>query len=514
MKLYAPNGVFMAQHFPTAVGNEAVRKAYDMTFDAITLSVDFNIIEVVPINDEWAFARTASAGTTKLKAGGGGPEANQELFVMQKIDGVWKIARTDSLPRSPRAERLDPFETYPESRIVGVDVLMKHYLRSAVYENFPWQPASETNPTTTFLVPLIWSDTVLFHAALQLSSIRLKNRQSCNSDRDMKTLSGECIRLLRDRVESSGTELQVSDETISAVAMLATMEHEKGNLRMMRMHLDGLKKMVDLRGGLSSIRETNPMVANSIFWAFAVASYEVPYPNLDPVLPTPFSADHGLLSLPAGPFVSHFQDFDPSYEPTQSQELQDLGVQKDIASVVTSIQHVSQLVPTNSYPTASTSQVILTRMCSLLSFLLSIQPINASLVGDNVALISESMRLCTLLHVLTPWRGLAPDGTITINLLLHQLISSLKLLLGTPTNSTNMVMLWMFCTGAVAADKMPERLWFVGHLVEMTEEMGIRTWEEMKALVSRVIWHERLHSRPYVQLWGEIEEKRKESSDD
>ena len=83
----------MAQHFPTAIGTDDVRRAYDKTFDMITLSVDFNIIEVVPITHEWAFARTASAGTTKVKAGGGGPEANQELFVLQKVDGVWKIAR-------------------------------------------------------------------------------------------------------------------------------------------------------------------------------------------------------------------------------------------------------------------------------------------------------------------------------------------------------------------------------------------------------------------------------------
>jgi uncharacterized protein (TIGR02246 family) len=93
MKLYAPDGVFMAQNFQTAVGAEQVRKAYEVVFSLITLSVEFEIIEVVPVSDEWAFARTSSAGMTKVKAGGGGPEANQELFVMQKIDGVWKIAR-------------------------------------------------------------------------------------------------------------------------------------------------------------------------------------------------------------------------------------------------------------------------------------------------------------------------------------------------------------------------------------------------------------------------------------
>ncbi|KAG0652983.1 hypothetical protein D0Z07_0118 [Hyphodiscus hymeniophilus] len=93
LELYTADGVFMAQHFQTAVGTEQVREAYDKTFNLITLSVEFNIIEVVPVSDEWAFARTASAGTTKVKAGGGGAEANQELFVLQKIDGYWKIAR-------------------------------------------------------------------------------------------------------------------------------------------------------------------------------------------------------------------------------------------------------------------------------------------------------------------------------------------------------------------------------------------------------------------------------------
>jgi ketosteroid isomerase-like protein len=94
MKLYAPDGVFMAQNFPTATGTDEVRKAYDVTFNMITLSVEVDILEVVPITEKWAFARTASAGTVKVNTtGGGGPEANQELFVMQKIDGAWKIAR-------------------------------------------------------------------------------------------------------------------------------------------------------------------------------------------------------------------------------------------------------------------------------------------------------------------------------------------------------------------------------------------------------------------------------------
>ena len=105
MMLYAPNGVFMPQNSPSSVGAGDVRKAYDAVFKTISLTVQFNVAEVVEIGPNWVFARTNSAGTVKVHAtGAGGPEANQELFLFQKIDGAWKIARycfcTTNLARS------------------------------------------------------------------------------------------------------------------------------------------------------------------------------------------------------------------------------------------------------------------------------------------------------------------------------------------------------------------------------------------------------------------------------
>jgi uncharacterized protein (TIGR02246 family) len=94
LKLYAPDGVFMPQHSPSSVGAAAVRKAYEAVFAAITLTVEFNIAEIRQIAPDWVLARTNSAGTTKNHATGvEGPEANQELFLFQKIGAAWKIAR-------------------------------------------------------------------------------------------------------------------------------------------------------------------------------------------------------------------------------------------------------------------------------------------------------------------------------------------------------------------------------------------------------------------------------------
>jgi uncharacterized protein (TIGR02246 family) len=94
MKLYASDGVFMPQNSPSSVGAAAVRKAYDAVFNAIKLNVKFDIVEVRQLAPEWAFARTNSAGRVTVNATGeSSAEGNQELFVFQKIDGDWKIAR-------------------------------------------------------------------------------------------------------------------------------------------------------------------------------------------------------------------------------------------------------------------------------------------------------------------------------------------------------------------------------------------------------------------------------------
>lgn len=95
MKLYAPDGVFMPPNSPSSVGADAVRAAYVNVFNAIRLAVSFDIVEIVQIAPEWAFARTNSAGTVAIRANGqNGAEANQELFVLQKLGSSdWKIAR-------------------------------------------------------------------------------------------------------------------------------------------------------------------------------------------------------------------------------------------------------------------------------------------------------------------------------------------------------------------------------------------------------------------------------------
>jgi uncharacterized protein (TIGR02246 family) len=103
VKLYTEDGVFMSPNNPSAVGIHQVEAAYTGAFQAIDLNVNFDIVEVEVIADDWAFARTNSAGTITINATGDEfAEGNQELFLLQKIDGNWKIARYGFSTTNPR----------------------------------------------------------------------------------------------------------------------------------------------------------------------------------------------------------------------------------------------------------------------------------------------------------------------------------------------------------------------------------------------------------------------------
>jgi uncharacterized protein (TIGR02246 family) len=104
MALYIDDGVFMPPGSQSAVGSEAVQRAYDDVFAAIRLTVKFNVAEIVEMSPDWVFARTNSAGTTLTHATDKtSAEGNQELFIFRKDrDGKFKIARYSFSTTNPR----------------------------------------------------------------------------------------------------------------------------------------------------------------------------------------------------------------------------------------------------------------------------------------------------------------------------------------------------------------------------------------------------------------------------
>lgn len=91
--LYTKDGIFMPTEAPSGIGAEGILRSYEYVFSQIQLNIEF-FIEEIEVEGNMAFAVTSSKGTTLIRSTGDSvPEANRELFVFEKIDGTWKIAR-------------------------------------------------------------------------------------------------------------------------------------------------------------------------------------------------------------------------------------------------------------------------------------------------------------------------------------------------------------------------------------------------------------------------------------
>ena len=91
--LYTKDGIFMPTEAPSGIGSEGILKSYEYVFSQIQLNIEF-YIEEIQVEGNMAFAVTGSKGTTLIHATGETiPEANRELFVFEKVNDEWKIAR-------------------------------------------------------------------------------------------------------------------------------------------------------------------------------------------------------------------------------------------------------------------------------------------------------------------------------------------------------------------------------------------------------------------------------------
>lgn len=340
--------------------------------------------------------------------------------------------------------------------------------------------------------PFVRGDDVLFHVILLLSSIDRTRMQPQADNAHTRELLDESLGLLNRRVQDP--VLGTSDPTMVAIACLAAMEHDRGNMRALDMHLDGLRQIVGMRGGLEAVRANNAMAANMVYWCTMVSIGE---PSL---LPPSYGG------VPAADELQHLQStFLLTHHGTET-DLAAFGLDFTTASTLHEVQQASRLyVWSLEHDSPHDSIKILSQVCVMLQKLLHISRAPMVDVSD-VAGLSASCRLAGCLQcvyrpilshdddreltviscsLFTPISAYFPSPTLLLNLLVRDLKASLTLLIrATGTNSH--LLLWLLAVGGVTAHSMPERTWFVGHLAVVVNDLAIETWEDMRQYLVKV----------------------------
>ena len=108
----------------------------------------------------------------------------------------------------------------------SIDALLNHYLSNFAFRSFPFYA---NRSLIELWWPFVRDDEVLFHVILLISSLDRQHLQLQHDDTQFPQLLGQCLSLLNARVQDPVAG--VNDHTLVAIASLASMEHDRGNMR-------------------------------------------------------------------------------------------------------------------------------------------------------------------------------------------------------------------------------------------------------------------------------------------
>jgi hypothetical protein len=100
-----------------------------------------------------------------------------------------------------------------------------------------------------------------------------------------------------------------------------------------------------------------------------------------------------------------------------------------------------------------------------------------------------------------------PNPTLMLHTLVRDLKASLTHLIQA-VGTRSHLLLWLLCVGGITAHSMaPERSWYIGHLVVVTSDLGIRSWEELRGYLVQLAFHDNFCDTSFHQLWDEVQQK-------
>jgi hypothetical protein len=290
------------------------------------------------------------------------------------------------------------------------------------------------------------------------------------------------------------------------------------------MHISGLKQVVALRGGLEAIRTSSPMAANITFWISMISINE---PALLPL-------SYGDLATPR-PTWYYEREVPPLH--THSGSLVDLkafGVDAATAGILHEVQCLSRMyTATVDYGTPAEAAGVMSHLCSIIDRLLQMSRLPST--DSPVPGLSQSCRLAGCLHVLTPMtvsyfslvqasfaqtdnhgetltvptQGYFPNPTLLLHNLTLSLKTSLSQVFSSLSNMNNHLLLWLLSVGGITAHSMvPERAWFVGHLVVAVTDLDIKSWEAFRRYLVQLAFHDNFCNTSFASLWKEVWRKK------
>lgn len=394
--------------------------------------------------------------------------------------------------------RLDPFDSLPLKLHRWDETLLYHYFHESRY---PWCPVNAQSPWRSFAL----SDELVLHATIYAWSrgfAEVVDEQfvALWQDDNPNILKHKLSMISLVNLRLRNPHEVIKDETLAAVVIMTHTELVSGSQWIASKHMNGLKSILDIRGGLNTlVSPTQTLLQRFIMWIDIVYSelYNTPpmflsacvgdqtLPNPDqhlwPASKLPLLAEQfKAAQIPSYRIVSLLQKVLHLCSEEQQRYLGDLSeyelmqradrfrpVERDLLDVV-----LSEDLPGNS------------RLSNILRTIIAV----STLMFVHYFLHGSPPKHCQYQALGGRLRSLLTE----ISDDLQELAFNRSLLF------------WILSVGAVTTSKTAHQIWFIRKLRQITSSQSIG-WLELRSLLMNFLWTGSNDEARYHEMWHLVE---------
>ncbi|KAH6670371.1 hypothetical protein F5X68DRAFT_125630, partial [Plectosphaerella plurivora] len=370
---------------------------------------------------------------------------------------------------SHRLGSIDPFDSYPQTRLPRerVQRLIHSFLNKIAFQYYPLDLNASSNPFLVSWWPLALGDPALFHVSLQTACLD-EELIAQKGFQASEILMADSVALLRRKVEDESQAVQ--DGTMNSVITLAAIEFGKGNIKVADMHVAGVKRLADMRGGINAVRQTSPLTARMVSWVSMLILGHPQFTTQD---------DLGTgLGIPPTP---EWQlDLATLYD--QPSVIDGLDIDYDVANVFLRLRAIFQR--------AATIPLSTTRLHDLTCFVIHrLLPSKSDLSHSGLSPITESVRYAVILYMFIIHGPTYYSHAVILDDITARFIHNLQQL-DTVIAGHESLAVWFTAIGLVASSDSAHYGWFSERAGVLAASLGVEVWHELFTRIRSVLWLE------------------------
>lgn len=380
----------------------------------------------------------------------------------------------------------------------------------------------------------VLSNAILFFAAVHVDFL-YKRRQSVVA----LYYHGKTICHLNEALSS--LDMAVSDPVVAAVALLVAAEvrmllkhpscrhllmtfeiqNVTGAVENITLHMNALKRMVEMRGGLANLgwRGTLHMFISWCVQKSPPGDTSIPYVLLNASSRQDLIASTTTNSPPLFTYSktvppailphSHF------YENNYSVPYITLGIPSfdiltgsycDISAILFEIRHLTLIVESFNRSRGATPPEMLafSKARSELEYRLLSIPSPIEFIDRpeqylyEVCRVTATIYINYVLHEFDPVFGVLRKLKRKLLAVMQAREEKYEDLRG-PSN--DVVLLWVLFMGGLIAENFLERTWFAKRIAKIVQRLGLRSWEETEGCLMKALWIRRMRDDTCESLW-------------